>query len=420
MKKPELLAPAGDFERLRMAVAYGADAVYLGVDKFSLRSMRSAPGSFSAENLPIAVRTAHENGVRVYLTANTVPSNEQIDTLPAFFSAAADAGVDAFIISDMGVLTYARKYAPSVAVHISTQAGVTNYAAANALFSLGARRVVLARELSLKEIARIRESTPSGLEIEAFVHGAMCVSFSGRCLLSNYLTARDANRGECAQPCRWKYTLMQQERPGRFMPVFEDSGTYIMNSKDLCMISHIPELVEAGVTSFKIEGRAKSEYYAAAVTNAYRLAIDSCFGGKNIDVDTLEREVEKVSHREYCTGFFFGPIQNGQVYADSSYRRGWDICAVASAQENSRGLDACEFRLKSRLSRGDEAELLEPGSLPVKVIVREIYDTDGRSIQTAEVPESRILVRLPFVPKPYSILRKRTENTFQNSQKVVY
>lgn len=401
IKKPELLSPAGDFDRLRMAVEYGADAVYLGMKGYS---MRGAPENFTAESLLRAVDYAHGRGVKIYLTANTVPSNEEIDALPGFLENAQRAGVDALIISDMGVMEYAKKYAPSVAIHISTQAGVANYAAANALYALGARRVVLARELSLREIARIRENTPSGLEIEAFVHGAMCVSFSGRCLLSNYLTARDANRGECAQPCRWKYALMEQTRPGRYMPVFENGGTYIMNSKDLCMIGHIPELLRAGVTSLKIEGRAKSEYYTAAVTNAYRLAIDAQFGGEKIDAETLTHEVEKVSHRAYCTGFFFGPIQNGQIYGDSSYCRSWDIAAVVAGRSETSGL--CECRLKNPLSSGEEAELLEPGCLPVKFTVGQMLSMDGRPVSSVDVPESRFLLRLPFTPKPYSLLRK--------------
>ena len=293
--KPELLSPAGDFERLRMAVLYGADAVYLAGTSFG---MRAFAGNFSSEELPKAVTFAHSHGVRVHATVNTMPRNSEADALPAYLEQLQDAGVDALILGDLGAFTLAGRYAPRCERHVSTQASVTNYAAARAWHDLGARRVILARELSLEEIREIRAKTPADLELEAFVHGAMCVSYSGRCVLSNYMTGRDASRGACAQPCRYQYYLMEEKRPGEYFPVFEDEkGTYIFNSRDMCMIDHIPELMDAGLDSLKIEGRAKSAYYAAVVTAAYRHAIDAAASGLPLD-PVWRDEVEHVSHRQ--------------------------------------------------------------------------------------------------------------------------
>jgi len=280
-KKPELLSPAGDMERLRMAVLYGADAVYLAGTTFG---MRAFAGNFSPEELPRAVQFAHEQGVRVHVTINTMPRNDEVIRLPAYLEQLQEAGVDALIVADMGAFTMAGRYAPRCERHISTQASIANYVTANAWYDLGAKRVILARELSLEEIRTIREKTPKDLEIEAFVHGAMCVSYSGRCLLSNYMTGRDSNRGACAQPCRYQYYLMEEKRPGEYFPVFEDEkGTYIMNSRDMCMIDHVDDLMDAGLDSLKIEGRAKSAYYAALVTSAYRHVIDDVAAGREVD-----------------------------------------------------------------------------------------------------------------------------------------
>ena len=276
-KQVELLAPAGDMERLRMALHYGADAVYLAGKRFG---MRASAGNFSMEELAEACEMAHGKGAAVHLTCNTLPREDELKALPDFLREAENAGVDAFIIADLGVMKAAEKYAPDVQRHVSTQLGVINSATARVLYDMGASRVVLARETPMRDMYEIRANTPKELEIEAFVHGAMCVSFSGRCLLSNYLTGRDANRGACAQPCRWKYRLVEEKRPGEYFDITEDNGTYIMNSRDMCMIDHIPELIDAGVTSFKIEGRMKSAYYAAAVTNAYRHAIDCALKGE--------------------------------------------------------------------------------------------------------------------------------------------
>ena len=281
MKKPELLSPAGDMEKLKMAVLYGADAVYLAGTAFG---MRSFAGNFTDEELPAAVRFAHDHGVRVHCTVNTMPRNDEVTQLPAHLERLQDAGVDALIVADLGAFTLAGKYAPRCQRHISTQASISNFVTASAWYDQGASRVILARELSLEEIRTIREKTPKELELEAFVHGAMCVSYSGRCLLSNYMTGRDSNRGACAQPCRYQYYLMEEKRPGEYFPVFEDEkGTYIMNSRDMCMIDHVDDLMDVGLSSLKIEGRAKSAYYAAIVTGAYRHVIDDVAAGRPVD-----------------------------------------------------------------------------------------------------------------------------------------
>ena len=325
MRKPELLAPAGDMERLRMAVLYGADAVYLAGTSFG---MRSFAGNFSPEELPEAVAFAHAHGVRVHVTVNTMPRGDELPALPAHLRLLNDSGVDALIIADLGVFRMAQREAPNCELHVSTQVSIANAACAAAWHELGVKRVVLARELSLEEIRAIRRDTPPELELETFAHGAMCVSYSGRCLLSNYMTGRDSNRGACAQPCRYQYALMEEKRPGEYFPVFEDEkGTYIMNSRDMCMIDHLAELAEAGVDCIKIEGRAKSAYYAAIITGAYRHALDAVAAG--VPVDPVWRdEVEHVSHRRYSTGFFFG--QPGQYTESSRYIRDWQVCAIVT------------------------------------------------------------------------------------------
>lgn len=389
MNRPELLAPAGDAERLAAAVEYGADAVYLGSDRFG---MRTAAASFGGDELRNACDYAHSKGVKVYLTCNTVPRNNELAELPSFIEYAAESGVDAFIITDIGVLKLAKKYAPDVDIHISTQAGITNYAAANAFYELGANRIVTARELSLAEIAELRAKTPKELEIECFVHGAMCVSFSGRCLLSNYLTGRDSNRGDCAQPCRWKYSLQEEKRPGEFFPVEQDaSGTYIMNSKDMCLIEHIPELDEAGINSFKIEGRAKSAYYTASVVNAYRCALDGYFAsGFSRDYKPAQwilDEPRKMSNRQYCTGFYFGsPSDDASIYYGGGYVREWDVAAVAERCEGGR-LYASQ---RNRFFEGDELEIMIKGVEPGKVTVSDLRNEDGEAIENAPHPMMKL------------------------------
>lgn len=399
--KPELLSPAGDMERLKAAVQFGADAVYLAGKEFG---MRSASPNFSDDELSAAVKFAHENNVKVHLTCNTLAHNGELQRLPDFFAFAQSIGVDAFIIADIGLMRMAQKYAPNVKIHISTQAGVVNYETANAFYELGASRVVLARELSLDEIAVIRAKTPKSLELEAFVHGAMCVSFSGRCLLSNYLTGRDANRGECAQPCRWKYALMEETRPGRYMPINEDgSGTYILNSRDLCMINHIPELVRAGISSFKIEGRAKSTYYTAVTTNAYRHGIDECFKSPSSPLpDWIPEELNKISHREYNTGFYFGG-EPGQVYGSGGYVREYEVIAICT--HYSEGIAILSQR--NRFFSGDTAEVLEPHKEPYSLKLDYITDENGVPVQSANHAQMNIYLKTSKPISAGAILRKK-------------
>ncbi len=381
---PELLAPAGDMERFDRALYFGADAIYLGGSAFS---MRAAPSNFDFDELKAACEKAHKQNVKVYLTCNTVPRNNEIDTLPEFLLNWREAGVDAFIISDMGVMSLAKKYTPDVDIHISTQAGITNYASANEWYNLGASRIVTARELSIEDIAQLRDKTPPELEIECFVHGAMCVSFSGRCLLSNYLVGRDSNRGDCAQPCRWQYALMEKTRPGEYLPIDEDeSGTFIMNSKDMCMIEHIPDLVKAGISSFKIEGRAKSAYYTSVVTNAYRQAID---GYLRNPVDTYKPEqwiideMYKMSSREYCTGFYYGhPTENAQIYYDGGYKRDWSVMAEVVDYKDGR----VYARQRNRVFDGEQLEVLQRGTRPYDVIITDLRDESGEKIEKAPHP----------------------------------
>lgn len=388
LKKPELLAPAGDMESLRMALLFGADAVYIGGSRYS---MRSACANFTPMEIRQAAQEVHARHARLYVACNILPRNDEFGDVAEFLRECADAGADAFILSDLGVLAMARRIAPRVECHVSTQFGVVNYATANALFDLGASRVVLARELSLEEIAGIRRNTPAGLELEAFAHGSMCISFSGRCLLSNYLTGRDANHGVCAQPCRWRYAVSEERHPGLYFPVEEDSrGTYVFNARDMCMIAHIPEMIAAGIGSLKIEGRAKSAFYVGVVTNAYRMAIDACAGDpahSRFDKRLLE-EVSKASHRRFCTGFYFGPVQNGQD-SSHSYIRLYDM--IASVTETRGELAVC--RVRNAFAEGEEVEWLHPGSLGEKVRICRLFDTDGGRLATAIHPDSLVLVQ---------------------------
>ena len=397
--KPELLAPAGDMERLKMAVLYGADAVYLAGTSFG---MRAFAGNFSDEELPQAVAFAHSHGVRVHCTINTMPRNDEAARLPEHLERLADAGVDALIVADLGAFTMAGKYAPRCERHISTQASICNYETARAWHDLGASRVILARELSLEEIRTIRDKTPADLEIEAFVHGAMCVSYSGRCLLSNYMTGRDSSRGACAQPCRYQYALVEEKRPGEYFPVFEDEqGTYILNSRDMCMIDHVPELMDAGLDSLKIEGRAKSAYYAAIVTAAYRHAIDAARAGEPLD-PVWRAEVDKVSHRPYSTGFYYG--EPGQHTAHARYLRDWQVVGVVTSCAPD-GAALCELR--NKFAEGDELELVGPGVRPVSFRVEGLADGDGLPIPEARKPQMPFRLSLPVQAPPLSLLRRK-------------
>ena len=395
--KIELLAPAGDFERLEMALHYGADAVYLAGTQFG---MRASAGNFTFPELSKATKLAHANGTAVHMTCNTLPREDELSQLPEFLEQAQDAGVDAFIIADLGVMAAAKKYAPKVSRHVSTQLGVINSATANVLFDMGADRVVLARETPMEDIRKIRANTPKELEIEAFVHGAMCVSFSGRCLLSNYLTGRDANRGACAQPCRWKYHLVEEKRPGEYFEISEDKGTHIMNSRDMCMIEHIPELIDAGVTSFKIEGRMKSAYYAAAVTNAYRHAIDYALKGAALPKVWID-ELNKVSHRPYCTGFYYG--DPGQHFAEASYFSDAYVCAVV---EDCADDGFAELTQRNRFCVGDMVELLTNEGEPISFAVTELWDENGEAITATPHAMMKFKMRLPVNCSALSILRR--------------
>ena len=393
----ELLAPAGDMERLHMAVLYGADSVYLAGTSFG---MRSFAGNFSPEELPKAVEFAHAHGVSVHVTVNTMPRNAEAAALPAYLEQLEDAGVDALILADLGAFRMAGKYAPHCARHVSTQQSIGNYACANAWHDLGAQRVVLARELSLDEIAEIRAKTPKSLEIETFGHGAMCVSYSGRCLLSNYMPGRDSNRGACAQPCRYQYALMEEKRPGEYFPVFEDErGTYILNSRDMCMIDHLDDLQKAGVDCIKIEGRAKSAYYAAIVTGAYRHCIDSVAKGEPLDL-VWRDEVEHVSHRVYSTGFYYG--FPGQYTENSRYIREWQVCAIVESC-TPEGLATCSLR--NKFTQGDTLEAVGPDLRPFAFEVGEMLDAEGTALTEPKTPQMRFTLRLPKPVPPYSILR---------------
>lgn len=401
MKKLELLCPAGDAEQLKMSVLYGADAVYLAGTSFG---MRSFAGNFPPEELPRAVEFAHNHGVKVHVTVNTMPRNDEAAALPAYLEQLESARVDALILADLGAFTLAGKYAPHCQRHISTQQSISNYACAQAWYDLGAQRVVLARELSLEEIRTIRQKVSPELEIETFGHGAMCVSYSGRCLLSNYMTGRDSNRGACAQPCRYQYALMEEKRPGEYFPVFEDEkGTYILNSRDMCTIDHLKELMEAGIDCIKIEGRAKSPYYAAIVSGAYRHCIDDVFAGK--DPDPIWRdEVEHVSHRVYSTGFYFG--FPGQYTENSRYIRDWQICAIVESCDET-GLAVCSLRNKFR--EGDILEAVGPDLRPFQIQAMGMKDENGISIDEPRTPQMKFTMQLQKPVPPCSILRRSVD-----------
>ncbi|MGN1481611.1 peptidase U32 family protein [Porcipelethomonas sp.] len=400
----EVLAPAGDVERFQAAIDYGADAIYLGGKNFG---MRASPGNFTFEQLNKAVKDAHDKNVKIYITCNTLPRNNEIPEFEDFIKNVQACDVDAVIVADLGLMSLIKKYTPDLEIHMSTQTGIVNYASANELYNMGAKRVVLARELSIDEIAEIRAKTPKDMEIEVFVHGAMCVSFSGRCLLSSYLVNRDANHGECAQPCRWGYHLMEEKREGEYYPVFEDEqGTYILNAKDLCMINHIKELADAGVTSLKIEGRAKSAYYVSVITNAYRMAVD--WHKNNPDKplpEWISDEVFKVSHRKYCTGFFFGHPKDCQYYETGGYIRNYDVVAVVDKCENGM-LYATQ---RNRFFTGDTLEIMAPGCKPVTFTPDVIYNGDDEKINTVNHAMMKFRFKCDHIFPPRSIIRKQVD-----------
>ena len=395
--KPELLSPAGDRERLDMALSYGADAVYLAGSAYG---MRAFAGNFDRDGLKRAVEAAHARGVRVHVTCNTLARNGEISQLPEYLEYLDSIGVDAVIAAGPDVLDLCRRHAPHVQIHMSTQTGITNYEMARVWHELGASRVILARELSLDEVGELKARAPRGLEVECFVHGAMCVSWSGRCLLSNYMTGRDASRGACAQPCRYQYALMEEKRPGEYFPVFEEHGeTFILNSRDMCMIDHIPELIRAGVDSLKIEGRAKSAYYAAMTTAAYRHAVDAAAAGGPLD-PVWRAEVDKVSHRHYSTGFWFG--QPGQYTDSARYVRDWQVLAVVQACD---ALGNATLSLRNKFSAGDELEVVGPDVAAFAMTAPMMRDGDGLELAQPRHPQMEFHMRLPRQVPPLSIVR---------------
>lgn len=403
VKKPELLAPAGNMEKLKMALLYGADAVYLGGKQFGLRAFG---GNFSNEELKEAVEFAHNLNKKVYVTVNIFPHNSDIEMLPEYLAFLNTTGADALLVADIGLFMLAKKYAPDIELHISTQANNTNWATVNAWHNMGASRVVLARELSKDEISVIRQKC--SVELEMFVHGAMCISYSGRCLLSNYMTGRDSNRGSCAQPCRWKYSLVEEKRPGQYFPIEEDErGTFIFNSKDMCLLPYLPDVIESGVDSLKIEGRMKSVHYAASVVKAYRMAIDSYFENPEAFAvkDEWLEELEKVSHRSYTTGFYYGkPTEKDQIYTSSSYIQTSDFVGLVLDYDEATGFATVEQRNNMKL--GQEIEVFQPQLPGYRQLLGEMYNDEGEAIEVAPHPQQIVKIRMEAPVEPYAILRR--------------
>ena len=404
-KKPELLAPAGTLEKLKIAFRYGADAVYFGGEKFSLRA---AAKNFTFEDMEEGVRIAHKLGKKMYCTVNVMPRNDEIKELLEYVKKLEEIGIDAVLVSDLGVFSIIKDNT-NIPIHISTQANTVNYAACNMWHKLGAERVVLGRECSLKEIQEIQKNISEDLELEIFIHGAMCISYSGRCLLSSFMAGRDSNRGACAQSCRWKYTLMEEKRQGEYFPIEEDeNGTYIMNSKDMCMIDHIEELMNLGVASLKIEGRNKSEYYVAVVVNAYRKAIDLYY--ENPDnyklLDSIKNEMFKVSHRRYYTGFFFGgPREDGIIYDTNDHVKEYDMVAIVLSYDEKTKIAYCKQR--NKFVKGDYIEIFSPEFKREEFIVEDLFDEDEKSIEMCNRPGMLFKIKLPYKVEEGDFLRKR-------------
>lgn len=406
MKKPELLAPAGNIEKLKMALIYGADAVFLGGKDFGLRAFSD---NFDEADMKEGVAFAHAMGKKVYVTVNIFPHNEDLVTLPDYLRFLRDIKVDAAIISDLGVYRMAREITPALPLHISTQANNTNWSSVLFWQELGAERVVLSREISLEDIRTIREKV--NIQLEAFIHGAMCISYSGRCLMSNYFTDRDANRGECAQPCRWKYHLMEEKRPGQYFPVIEDErGTYIFNSKDLCLLPYLPDLITSGLDSFKIEGRMKSVHYAATVVKVYREAIDS-FCQNPADFAVKQEWIEellKISHRDYTTGFYFGKTtQDDQIYTSSSYMQTHDFIGLVRSYDGNTGMATVEQRNNMKI--GQKIEIFQPNGLTFEQKITQMYDEEGTPIDVAPHPQQVVKMKMDNPVSVYSMLRRRSD-----------
>ena len=408
MKKPELLIPASSLEVLKTAVTFGADAVYIGGEVFSLRAKSK---NFSMEDMKEGIEFAHAHGTRVFVTANILAHNGDLDGVEAYFKELKEIGPDALIISDPGVFQIAREICPEIETHISTQANNTNYRTYNFWHGLGAKRVVSARELSIDEIRDLRAHIPEDLEIETFVHGAMCISYSGRCLLSSYFTGRDANQGACTHPCRWKYAIMEETRPGEYLPVYENErGTYIFNSKDLCMIEHIPELVEAGVDSFKIEGRMKTALYVAVVTRTYRQAIDDYFESPELyqsRMDYYKEEIAKCTYRQFTTGFFFGkPDKDTQIYDSNTYVKAYTYLGLIG-EKNEKGLYALEQR--NKFSVGECIEVMKPDGRDLTVTVKAMTDAEGQPMESCPHPKQKIFVDLGVELEAFDMLRRKDD-----------
>ncbi|KAF5077305.1 putative protease YdcP [anaerobic digester metagenome] len=407
LNKPELLAPAGDLEKLKIAVLYGADAVYIGGEAYGLRAKAK---NFDLDTMAEGIRFAHEHGAKVYITANIFAHNADFEGMAEYFKAVEKIGADALIISDLGVFSIAKEAVPDMEIHVSTQANNTNYMSASMWYKLGAKRVVIARELSFQEVKQIRENIPEDMDIEAFVHGAMCISYSGRCLLSNYLSGRDANKGACSHPCRWKYHLVEETRPGEYMPIEENErGTYIYNSKDLCMIEHIPDILESGIMSLKIEGRMKTPFYVGTVVKAYRQAIDDYMTSPDLYRQKLPQyleEVSKASHRDYTEGFYFEkPDGNQQIYNSNTYIRGFDF--VGMVQEDSdpqTGIAIVEQR--NKFSVGDTIEVMPAKGNAFTMKVSKIWDKEGVAVESAPHPQQILQILFDKPVKKYDMLRK--------------
>ena len=405
-QKRELLAPAGELEKLKIAVLYGADAVYIGGEAYSLRAKAK---NFDIQKMKQGIEFAHAHGVKVYVTANIYAHNADFEGMADYFKEVEKIGADALLVSDLGVFSVAKETAPNLEIHVSTQANNTNYKSAQMWYQLGAKRIVVARELSLKEIADIRQNIPEDMEIEAFVHGAMCISYSGRCLLSNYLSGRDANKGACSHPCRWKYHLMEETRPGEYMPIEENErGTYIYNSKDLCMLEHIPDLIHAGVASLKIEGRMKTPFYVGTVVKAYRMAIDDYFESsekyqKRIPI--YMQEVSKASHREYTTAFYYGkPDGKQQVYTNNSYIREYDFIGMIKEDSDEKNCAIVEQR--NKFSVGEEIEVMRAKGAFFSMKIEKIWNEAGEEITTAPHPQEILKVQFTQPVKKFDMMRK--------------
>ena len=408
MRIPELLVPASSLEVLKTAVIFGADAVYIGGEVFGLRAKAK---NFSMEDMAEGIQFAHEHGVKVYVTANILAHNGDLEGVREYFIQLKEIKPDALIISDPGIYTIAKEICPEIERHISTQANNTNYGTYQFWWNQGAKRVVTARELSLNEIAEIRKNVPDEMEIETFVHGAMCISYSGRCLLSNYFTGRDANQGACTHPCRWKYAVVEEKRPGEYLPVYENErGTYIFNSKDLCMIEHIPELIEAGIDSFKIEGRMKTALYVATVARTYRKAIDDYLTSPEKYKENMDWYLEQISnctYRQFTTGFFFGkPSEESQIYDNNTYIKEYTYLGIVG-ERNEEGLYRIEQR--NKFSVGEQIEVMKPDGRNIPVTVKRIVDEDGNEMESAPHPKQVLYIDLGQELEMYDILRRQEE-----------